>query len=174
MIMDCKQCRENLTAHLDGELLPDGSAEVRSHLKICSSCADELRSLQKAADFIESHRGELDARPGSWSLVHARISEADSLSPFRFPAMNRWRFALATMALMAAFALSYFWHQQAQKRSLDEYIAQYVKAREAGQSFQILIGKATSSLKAGNLNADNPFIEVKSAFDANPFRSEDR
>jgi anti-sigma factor RsiW len=174
MIMDCKQCRENLTAYLDEELSPEGAAEARSHLEICSSCADELHSLQKAADFIESHSGALDPRPGSWNRVQARISKADSLSPFRFLTMNRWRFALTTVVLMSTFALGYFWHQQSQKRSLDEYVAQYVKAREAGQSFQLPIGKAWSNPKAENLNADNPFIEVKATFDANPFRSEDR
>jgi anti-sigma factor RsiW len=159
-----------LTAYLDGELSLAESAGVRSHLDGCAACADELGRLQEAADFIGSHIRELALGPASWTRIQARISHENSRSPFRFPAFSRWRFAVATMVFLAALSLSYFWHQQVQQRSLDEYISQYVKAREAGEHFRLLIGKVRPGIDAENSSADNPFIEVKAATDINPFR----
>jgi anti-sigma factor RsiW len=158
MIMDCRQCRDDLTAYLDGELNPADSAEVRSHLETCTSCADELRSFQHAADFVESHKRELELSPGSWNLVRARISSSNSLPSSRFLVPNRWRFAFASLAIIATVALGYFWYQQAQERNLDAYISQYIRIRESRQHFQ----------------PENPFMEVSANLDANPFRSEDR
>jgi anti-sigma factor RsiW len=174
MIMECARCRENLTAYLDGELSPAEFAGVRSHLDACAICAGELGSLQEAADFIGSQIRELEPGPASWPRIRTRISDQNSRSPFRFLAFGRWRFAVATMVFMAALALSYFWHQQVQQRSLDEYISQYVKAREAGEHFRFLIGKVRSGIDAENFSAGNPFIEAKATMDINPFRSEDR
>jgi hypothetical protein len=163
-----------LTAHLDGELSPTESAGVRSHLESCAACAGELGSMQEAADFIGSHVRELEPGSASWTRIRSRISDENSRSPLRFLALNRWRFALATMMFLAAIALSYFWHQQVQQRDLNEYISQYVKAREAGKHFLLLIGKARPGIDTENFSADNPFIEVKATMDINPFRSEDR
>ena len=73
MIMDCKQCTEDLTAYLDGELSPADSAQVQSHLAACASCADELRSFQEAADFVESHKREL--KPASWIMERCARSD---------------------------------------------------------------------------------------------------
>ena len=44
--MDCRQCTENLTAYLDGELSAADSAQMRSHLEICDSCTAELRGIR--------------------------------------------------------------------------------------------------------------------------------
>jgi len=172
--MDCKQCKEDLTAYLDGELSSEGSAEMRSHLETCPSCSGELRSFQKASAFFVSHTKELELRPGSWNLLQARISAASSPSPFGFFAFDRWRYALATLAFVAALGLGYFWHHQAEKKSLDEYIAQYVKAREAGQIFRFRFGGIKSGLGSTSFKTENPFIEVKATMDVNPFQSEDR
>jgi anti-sigma factor RsiW len=174
MITECKRCRENLTAYLDEELSPAESAEVRSHLEACAACAGELGSLQAAADFIGSHTSELESPPASWTRIQARISEENLRSPFLFPAVNRWRFALATMVFLAALTLGYFWRQQVQQRSLDEYISQYIKARESGAGFRLLNGRSTDGIAAEDIRAHNPFIEVKANLDLNPFRSEDR
>ena len=174
MITDCKQCRENLTAYLDEELSPVESAGVRSHLESCAACADELGSLQAAADFIGSNISELESPAASWTRIQARISDENSRSPFRFLALNRWRLALATTVCLAALALGYFWHQQVLQRGLDEYISQYVKAREAGDYFQILNGKANPGIEAENISEGNPFVEVQATLDINPFRSEDQ
>lgn len=173
--MDCKQCTEDLTAYLDGELSAVDSAQVKSHLAACASCAGEFRSLEQAANFVESRKRELNLRPGSWNVVRAQISlEKARPSLFGFPIPNRWRVAFAAVACIAILTVGYMWHQQVQERSLNAYISQYIKAREAGRSFNSSIAGFDSGLKSKPFAADNPFIEVKVGLDFNPFRSEDR
>ena len=174
MITECERFRENLTAYLDKELNPAESAAMRSHLESCTSCSEELGSLRESTDFIGSHISELELRPGSWTRVQARISEEHSPSRFLFPVLNRWRVGFAAILFMAAIALGYLWHQQIQQQNLDEYISQYVRAREAGEHIRHLIGKTGPGILESNAAAYNPFIEVKATLDANPFRSEDR
>lgn len=170
--MDCKRCTENLTAYLDGELSHVDSAQVRSHLELCTSCAVELRSFQAASSFVKSHASELELRSKSWDTVCDRISTAGSRSPFGLLIPKQWSSALATLAVVIAVAFGYLWYQQDQRKSLDEYISQCVKTRESGQTFELMTSSSGLPFQSGNPN--NPFIEVKPAFDTNPFRLEDR
>jgi len=166
MTMDCAQCAENMTAYLDGELSASDAERMRLHLSACALCSGELGSLQEAANFIESYRKELEPRLESWNLVRARISQADSFSPFR---SLRWRVALATLAITAALALGYLQYQQIQRTALDKYISEYVREREArGKERSILANEIEIPY------ANNPFIEVKATLVDNPFQSEDR
>ena len=170
--MDCSQCTENLTAYLDGELSPVDSAQVRSHLESCVSCAVELRSLQAASSFVASHASEPELRSQSWDGVYGRISATGSRAPFAFPVLKQWSTGLATLAVVLAVAFGYLWYQQDRRKSLDEYISQYVKMREAGRTSGLMTSNSGLSFQSGDPN--NPFIEVKPAFDSNPFRLEDR
>jgi hypothetical protein len=79
---------------------------------------------------------------------------------------------LATLAVVIAVAFGYIWYQQDQRKGLDEYISQYVKMREAGRTLGLMTSSSGLPFQSGNPN--NPFIEVKPAFDTNPFRLEDR
>ncbi len=163
--MDCRQCAEDLTAFLDGELSEASSGQVQSHLQTCTSCSEELRSLQEAAEFIESHNRRLDPRAGSWNMVRARIRMEKASSPSHSWLSNRWRLAVAALALVAAFATGYMQYQQTQKRDLDRYLSEYMQQR------QILVNSQT----VNDPNDDNPFIEIKEIQGpVNPFRSEDR
>jgi anti-sigma factor RsiW len=173
--MDCKQCAEDLTAYLDGELSPNDSAQVKSHLAVCASCADEMRSFERAADFVETHRLELSLRPGSWNAVRAQLPvEKASPSLFGFAASNRWRAAFAAVACIVILTVGYLWQQQIQERSLNAYISQYIKAREAGRLFNTSIAGIDAGFGSRPFAAENPFIEAKVGPDFNPFRSEDR
>ena len=171
--MDCKRCTEDLTAYLDGELSPADSEQMHSHLATCATCADELRSFQEAAGFLDAHKRELGLRLGSWSAIRARISAEKSPSWFGFPIPTRWRTAFATLAFVAILAFGYAWYQQVQERSLDAYISQYIKAREASRSFHRAVAGANAGFRSQNLALDNPFMEAKVGLDLNPFQSED-
>jgi predicted anti-sigma-YlaC factor YlaD len=174
--MDCKECAEDLTAFLDGELSAEDSARVRAHVGICPSCAEDLRSLKESADFIESHKSEMELRPEVWNLIRSRISPADSFSPLRLFVPNRWRFAIAAVAIAAALGLGYLQYQQIQRRDLDQYISQYMQEREAlRQTESIFVDTESTPPRVEILPyADNPFVEVKATVVNNPFRSEDR
>jgi hypothetical protein len=172
--MDCKRCSEDLTAYLDGELSPIDSAQVRSHLDACASCSDELRSLQQAGAFLASRMHELDLRPGSWNRVRAQIAIQKFTSFWNIFSPIRWRPAVAALTCLALLAFGYMWYRQTQQRSLDAYIAQYERARDAGRSFRRVIANVDSGFAPDNRAIDNPFIEAKVSLDLNPFRSEDR
>jgi hypothetical protein len=171
--MDCKQCTENLTAFLDGELQASNSSEMRLHLDICPSCADELRSLKEAADYIKSHYRDLKPRLESWNMIRARLSSTDSSSWFHFFAPNRWRIAMASLAIVAALGIGYLQYQQFQTRNLENYIAQYIHDREADSQSQSIQLNAEANSQIEIPYADNPFIEISAASAENPFSSEE-
>jgi len=172
--MDCRQCAEELTAFLDAELSAADSDRVRSHLRNCTSCSEDLRRLQETADFVEAHNRELQPRPESWNLVQARITASDAARPASFWAVNRWRLALATLAIVAAFAVGYIQHQQMQRRDLDRYMSQYIEQRESQIKAQPIATELETGEQVDSPYADNPFIEIKADVPDNPFRSEDR
>jgi hypothetical protein len=159
--MDCNQCTDNLTAYLDGELSLADSARTESHLATCVSCAAELSGLREAAAFVESHKRDLEIKPESWNAVYDRVSGQRSASPFRF-LLPKWSTMLSLAAVAAVFVLGSLWYQSYQNRSLDDYISQYMRTREA-----VLRPQTMSSF------APNPFTEAKPAPDTNPFRLED-
>jgi len=171
--MDCQQCAENLTAFLDSELGADESEQVRSHVSRCRSCAEELQSLREAAEFIESHIRECEVPPTAWNLLRAQIS-LQSPSPSPLPSfLARWRVAVAATALAAALMLGYTHYQQVQQRkTLDQYMSQYIREREASRRAQPSTPAAAPYVE--NPYAGNPFIEVRATDSDNPFRSEDR
>jgi hypothetical protein len=170
--MDCKQCTENLTAFLDGELRASNSAQMRLHLDICPTCADELRSLKEAADYIESHHRDLETRLESWNMVRARLSASESSAWFHFFAPNRWRIALASLAIVAALGIGHLQHQQFQRRNLENYITQYIQDREARSQAQSIHLNAAVNSQIEIPYADNPFIEIRADSADNPFSSE--
>ncbi len=162
--MDCIQCGEELTAYLDGELNAADTERVRSHLRTCVPCSEELRSLQEVGDFVESHSRTLDPRPESWNMVRARIyQDAPETAP-RVWLVRRWRPVMATAGLLAALAMGYVQYTHIQQQSLDRYISQYIREREARQM----------QSQNDNPYAYNPFIEIHATAAENPFRSEDR
>jgi anti-sigma factor RsiW len=171
--MDCKQCTENLTAFLDGELRTSDSAQMRLHLDICPSCAAELCSLKESANYIESHHRDLEPRLESWNMVRARLSTADSSAWFHFFAPNRWRIAFATFAIVAALGIGYLQVRQFQRRNLENYISQYIQDREARSQVQSIQWNAELNSQIEIPYADNPFIEIRAASEENPFSSEE-
>jgi hypothetical protein len=184
--MDCRQCAENLTAYLDGELGRTDLEQVRDHLGTCSACADGLRSLQESAEFIESHVQELTPQPELWNMVRARISATDSfLQPRHFMLLN-WRFAAAVVVTFAILGIGYIQYQRMEQKSLDQYISRYIKEREARGQKQVLVAnnennqrieipyEANPFLETGAPLIDNPFMEANPTVFDNPFRSEER
>jgi anti-sigma factor RsiW len=172
--MDCRECIEDLTAFQDGELSPKAVEQLKAHLRLCPSCAAELQSLRKVEEHIESTIRELEPGSQIWNLVRARISaRADSRLPFRFPIANRWRIAVAALAIMLGCSIGYLQYQQTQQKNLDAYIAQYIREREAGQQSQSLSQNSDTIYDADYSYTNNLFAEAEALPVDNPFRSED-
>jgi anti-sigma factor RsiW len=171
--MECKQCAEDLTAFMDGELDSANADQVRSHLSACIPCSEELRSLRETAAFIESHDRALEPRAGSWNLVQARITAVDQ-PPSGFWLFSRFKLATAALAIVLVFTLGYLQFQQTQKKNLDAYISRYVQQREAQLKAQQAVVNTEVNSQIENPYADNPFVEIKATVADNPFRSEDQ
>jgi hypothetical protein len=170
--MNCKQCTENLTAFLDAELSPAEAAEARCHLQTCTSCAEELQSLHKAAEYIESQIKEIAPKPETWRLVQARISTAQAPHPqFRFFSLG-WHLAATMLLFFGIFGFGYMQYRQFEKRSLDSYIAKYIQERDA--RIRAVLTSSGSSVADENTSRGNPFIEVNFTPADNPFLLEGR
>ena len=139
---------------------------------LCLPVPLNFAAFRQRTSFVASHAAELEIRSQSWGAICDRISATQSRSPFAFPILKQWRTSFATLAVVMAIALGYLWYQRDQRKSLDEYISQYVKMREAGRTFGLMTSSPGLPFRSGNLN--NPFIEGRPAFDSNPFRMEDR
>jgi anti-sigma factor RsiW len=173
--MDCRECAENLTAYLDGELSAAESERVRSHLFACASCAGEMDELRETARFIRTHRGDLEVRPEIWHSIRARISApAKAPLPFRFPVPGRWRAAMAAVAASAVFVFGYMQYQHVQRRSLELYISRYMQERQAHRPSPAVFMDFRAGLHGGDSRPYNPFADSMDRVTDNPFRLEDR
>lgn len=169
MTMDCKRCNEELTAFLDGELSPDDSAEVQSHVANCRLCAQELSGLQEMGDLLDAHTRELDPHVGSWSMIRSRIEQPNS-HRFSLQEWGPWRLTAATLALAAIVTFGYLHYRQVQSRDLDRYISQYIQDRETRLQGQPV---SLTPTQFEDPYANNPFADVKAVLTDNPFSSED-
>ena len=53
--MEHKNCRENLSAYLDGELPPGERLSLESHLTGCAECSRELAELKRVSAIVKKH-----------------------------------------------------------------------------------------------------------------------
>jgi negative regulator of sigma E activity len=183
--MDCRQCSNDLTAYLDGEI-PDSVAEqMRRHLEECRPCHAEYQELRNSASFVESHAGEIEPAPEIWNNLRARIAKmpapTGSFGYFRFLVMNRWAAAAVTLAAMVVLALGlwgYMQHQQSE-RELESYMNEYNEMRtimERLHSLQMMEAHGDPSIieAIGSSQMENPFASIRPVSLDNPFRTEEK
>src|SRR5690606_34134860 len=78
--MECRSCREALTAYLDGELASRELQEVDTHLAGCTNCRDELESLKFAYD-LTMQLPELDVSADLWDRIYTGLLTSVTTSP---------------------------------------------------------------------------------------------
>jgi predicted anti-sigma-YlaC factor YlaD len=172
--MDCRQCAENLTAYLDGELNPAEEAEVRHHLQACRLCTAEMQSLHKADQYIESQIRDIAPKPETWRIVQARISAAqEPRAKFRFYSL-RWHLAATMTVMLGIFGFGYMQYRQFEKRSLDSYTTKYARERDSRIRIKAVLTASGSGEGFETAYGGNPFIEVSFTPEDNPFLLEDR
>ena len=183
--MDCRQCNEDMTAYMDGELEGSAAEEMRIHLAKCPPCHGEYRDLRDSTALVVAHARELDPVPEIWNNLRNRIAEmpppAGSFSIFRFLTVNRWATAITVLAATIALAVGmwdYMQYQQSQS-DLEASLNGYVRIRTVAERFH---GRQLAKAQNVSLNMDyfgpkdlkNPFAEPQPVSYTNPFKSEDR
>ena len=61
--MSCETWKPLLAGYLDGELTPDESERLKSHLSHCSECRDELTEMRELEGVTEAMKREIDTLP---------------------------------------------------------------------------------------------------------------
>jgi len=178
--MECERCREDLTAYLDGELSESGAQEVRIHTEACRSCAAELESLRGSAEFFESGVQAVELSPALWHNVQARISAMEAPVPagtlLNFFEAHRWATAAAAavaVVVIAVGAWNFMRYEQSQ-RDLKRYMNTYIQQRESSNLAPEISTAAPNAISPVSYRGEesNPFLQVDSIPDRNPFRME--
>jgi anti-sigma factor RsiW len=173
--MDCRQCQDEMTAYLDGELPPATSELVRVHVERCQFCADEFQGLEESSAFIDTRLNALELRPQIWGHVRARISaEPAGARPGLLGVFlgHRWVVATATLAAVAILALGIwsFRQRQVDQRDLEQYMSDYLQFREQQEQRKqprLLVPPQDLPEDSGN-----PFMSIRATMIDNPFRQE--
>lgn len=97
--MEHEECRENLSAYLDGELPPQGRLAVEAHLAGCPACAAELAGLRGVSAAFKAG-AERPLPPG---LKAAVLEAARPASPFKSFLKPALAFSAAAAAVLVVF-----------------------------------------------------------------------
>jgi hypothetical protein len=97
--MDCSQCQEQLTTHIEGLLDGTELDQIESHLAACPTCRDELDGLRRLADSLMA-----DGRAASTISLDTQIMDRivhEQTLQLRRISMNRMiKIAIAVAALI--------------------------------------------------------------------------
>jgi anti-sigma factor RsiW len=183
--MECRDCSDDLTAYIDGELAGPAAEQVRRHLEKCPPCDDDYRGFKDAAVFMERQARELEPSPEIWNQLRARISEmpapANSSGYFGFLAVNRWAGAAVTLAATVVLALGLWGYRQYQESQaqIESYVNEYIVTRSVAERIHAVQLRQVRKVHAGSDSAipkvlENPFTEIRPVSLTNPFQTEER
>ena len=103
--MNCSDVEPLLSDYYDGELAPDASQRVATHLENCASCADELSAFERLSQLASQDAPGHSPPDDLWNQIRAKL-DAPISSPPTQPA-RRWhdgnvrRLAAAAAVLLA-------------------------------------------------------------------------
>src|SRR5262245_32130202 len=89
--MNCQRVQELFLDYQDGQLAPDESAQVRTHLSSCPTCQREWAALQEITrklDHLPVETPSPRLREQFYAMLDTHQREADAPSPFAL-AKNR-------------------------------------------------------------------------------------
>ncbi len=178
--MDCRQCSDDLSAYIDGELSEGAAAQMQEHLAKCPPCRDQHDDLVNSVTFVTEHTGVLEPVPEIWNNLRARIAEmpppSESGGLSRFLAMNRWPAMIATLAATLLLALGlwgYLRYEQSQ-RDLESYMNEYIQMRTAQEELHLRRISQSQDESGVGMIMENPFADIRPAVFTNPFRGGDK
>jgi len=74
--MKCEEIQKKLSALIDNELKEEEVSLIREHLKECQGCAEELRAINTAWDFMGTAE-EMKPSPYFWTRLSATIAQQE-------------------------------------------------------------------------------------------------
>lgn len=170
--MECRSCKEALTAYLDGELASGELREVDTHLNGCADCGGELESLKFAYN-LTAQLPELDASADLWDRIYSgvlapRPTSHESDSFLRRAWQKRWiPLGVVVAALLAAIPV--LTPDTTGDPVTEQEFADFIRYRE---QISIQNRQLFNDLENHHLPAANPFIETVSYRNQNPFLQE--
>src|SRR5690606_20784241 len=159
-IMECRSCREALTAYLDGELASRELQEVDTHLAGCTNCRDELESLKFAYD-LTMQLPELDVSADLWDRIYTGLLTSVTTSPdsnnfSRRAWPRKWIPIGATLAGLLAVVLMLAPGTNSDPVA-EQKFAEFLRQRE---QISIHNRQLLNNLDNHHLPAINPFVEA--------------
>ena len=109
--MKCKVCLSCLEEYFDGELAAHEAEDVAAHLVICSSCSEELNSLQVTEDLLAQYDREIEISPVLWQQVAEQTIKKPQRDRFSFVVpisafFSSPAFSFAAMAVLILLAVA--------------------------------------------------------------------
>jgi hypothetical protein len=110
--MKCEVCLSSLEEYFDGELAAHEADEVAAHLVTCSSCSEELNSLQVTEDLLAQYDREIEISPVLWQQVAEQtIKKSSQRDRFSFLVpisafFARPAYSFAAMAVLILIAVA--------------------------------------------------------------------
>lgn len=84
--MQCAECRELLSGHVDDELMADESQDVRAHLTVCADCAREHEMLATTSHLLKQNIVRHTAPDVLKARIRSAIAQPDA---FKAPEPRR-------------------------------------------------------------------------------------
>lgn len=106
--MNCRQCTDLLSSHLDGRTREDQRAELTAHIADCPSCGERLETMRRLSRALASPDGAPPADLAARLTRAAIAAGRESPEPGFIDRWLRvaWPSAAATAAAAAAFAIA--------------------------------------------------------------------
>lgn len=106
--MNCRKCRSQLSAYLDGELTAQETEKVNAHLAACGACREELALLQRTICLVKE-LPPVPAPPALAEQVQVKLQSTDT-EPAAAKQVSKWRVLWpAAAVLVTGLALWIFY-----------------------------------------------------------------
>jgi hypothetical protein len=132
--MKCDDCLNLLEGYLDGEVTHREAEQLNTHLRTCTSCANQFELLTAEGEMYARYDRELEISPSLWNGIAARLAEEERpvKSEPRFKpgqwfaglfALPSFRVAMPVAAVLAIAVIAGIAYWQTRPQSSPTYVA---------------------------------------------------
>jgi anti-sigma factor (TIGR02949 family) len=99
--MRCDDCRDTLSAYVDGELMPEEVKSIRDHIASCSECATEHETLTALSRRLKEGLERRRAPDVLKARIRSALAEPDAFEPVARPRRLPWARLIAAGLVLA-------------------------------------------------------------------------